>query len=169
MCQHRHREPRRDALRKLGGLGLAPFLLSPLALAVSGCNKEQDLAEGMAPIIFDRDTCTRCSMVISDRRFAGQIRGGPKDTVFKFDDVGCMVFWLRDKADAHPWLAEAATRMWIADLASKPGATVWHDPRLAHYVNKLSPMGYNYAAVAAPQAGSLDFAGMRERVLAKGK
>ena len=32
-------------------------------------------------------------------RFAGQIRGGPKDTVFKFDDVGCLVFWLRDKAD----------------------------------------------------------------------
>ena len=169
MCQHHRRELRRDALRKLGSLGLAPFLLSPLALAVAGCNKDPDLAEGMAPIKYDRDTCTRCSMVISDRRFAGQIRGGPKDTVFKFDDVGCLVFWLRDKADAQPWMAEAATRIWIADLASKPGATIWHDPRQAHYVAKLSPMGYNYAAVASTQAGSIDFSDMRERVLAKGK
>ena len=30
-------------------------------------------------------------------------------------------------------------------------------------------MGYNYGAVAYPQVGSLDFATMREHVLAKGK
>lgn len=165
MCQPH----RRHALRRLGSLGLAPFLLTPLTLALTACNKNEDIVEGMAPMKFDRDTCVRCSMAISDLRFAGQIRGGPRDTVFKFDDVGCLVFWLRDKAETYPWMAEATTRMWISDLASKPGSMIWHDPRQAHYVHKVSPMGYNFAAVAAQQAGSVDYPGMRERVLAKGK
>jgi copper chaperone NosL len=30
-------------------------------------------------------------------------------------------------------------------------------------------MGYNFGAVAYPQMGSLDFEGMRQHVLAKGK
>ena len=48
----------------------------------------------MAEIKWDRETCLRCSMVISDRRFAAQVRGGPQDMVFKFDDIGCFVFWI---------------------------------------------------------------------------
>jgi len=66
-------------------------------------------------------------------------------------------------------LADTSTRMWVADLSSKPEAMRWHDPRQAHYIAKSSPMGYNFVAVAASQADSLDFSGMRERVLAKGK
>jgi hypothetical protein len=41
-------------------------------------------------------------MVISDRRFAAEMRGGEKNIVFKFDDIGCAVFWLRDKAKDFP-------------------------------------------------------------------
>jgi copper chaperone NosL len=59
----------------------------------------------MAEIKWDRETCVRCSMVISDRRFAAQLRGGPKNTVFKFDDIGCFAFWIRDHLKTYPWLA----------------------------------------------------------------
>lgn len=167
MCdRHAPSATRRALLARLGAGGL---LLTPLAAALSGCRKD-GWPEGMVEIKWDRDTCVRCSMVISDRRFAAEIRGGPNNTVFKFDDVGCLAFWLRDKADKYPWLADPATRMWVADFNSKSREEMrWLDPKRAYYVTRTSPMGYNFAAVAAPLAGALDFTDMRQHSLAKGK
>ena len=152
----------------LGRLTVGGLTLTPLALALSACGKSQ-WPEGMAEIKWDRETCPRCSMVISDRRFAAQLRGGPKDMVVKFDDIGCFTFWIRDNLKTHPWLADPATRMWVADVTSKGKEVIWLDPRNAQYITRTSPMGYNFGAVAYPQMGSLDFEGMRQHVLAKGK
>ena len=152
----------------LGHLTVGGLTLTPLALALSACGKSE-WPEGMAEIKWDRETCPRCSMVISDRRFAAQLRGGPKDMVVKFDDIGCFTFWIRDNLKAYPWLADPATRMWVADVTSKGKELIWLDPRKVQYINRTSPMGYNFGAVAHPQMGSLDFAGMRQHVLAKGK
>jgi len=153
----------------LGRLGLGCLLLTPLAAALSGC-KKGNWPEDMAEIVWDRDTCARCNMVISDRRFAVQARGGPDNAAFKFDDIGCLVFWLRDQADKFPWLAAAATRYWVADFGSKSrDEMLWLDPRQAQFITKRSPMGYNFAAVPLPLPGSLDFTDMRQHTLAKGK
>jgi nitrous oxide reductase accessory protein NosL len=159
---------RRRFLRDATAGGLA---LTPLAAALlAACGRSSEFAEGMAEIKWDRDTCARCSMVISDRRFAAQMRGGPKDAVFKFDDIGCAAFWLRDKVAEHPWLADAATRFWVAEIGSRKDAMKWLDARKAHYIGgKSSPMAYNFGAVALAQPGSLEFADMRQHVLAKGK
>jgi copper chaperone NosL len=103
--------------------------------SLSACGKSKgEWPEGMAEIKWDRDTCVRCSMVISDRRFAAEMRGGEKNTVFKFDDIGCAVFWMRDKAGDFPWMAEAATRIWVADAAGK--GDKWLDARKAHYFRR---------------------------------
>jgi nitrous oxide reductase accessory protein NosL len=143
----------------------AGFILTPLAAMLSACGRN-DLPEGMVPTKWDRDTCTRCSMVLSDRRFAAQVRGGPQDASFKFDDIGCAAFWLA----AQPWGRDSAARIWVADVASRGDAVRWLDARRAQYVGgKSSPMGYDFAAVALPQPGSVDFETMREHVLAKGK
>lgn len=153
----------------LGQLGIGGLLLTPLAVVVSGCKKD-NWPDGMAEIKWDRDTCTRCSMVISDRRFACQVRGGPDNAVFKFDDPGCLAFWLKEKAEKYPWLADAATKIWIADFNSKSREEMhWLDPKRAYFIGKTSPMGYNFAAVSMPMPGSLDFTDMRQHVLAKGK
>lgn len=161
MCERvcdRHRR------RLLGGL-----LLSPLAAALAGC-KSGNWPEGMAEIKWDRDNCARCGMVISDRRFAGEVRGGPDNAAFKFDDPGCLAFWLQDKAAKYPWLGDPATKIWIADFDSRSREEMkWLDPKRAYFITRTSPMGYNFAAVAAPLAGALDFADMRQHVLAKGK
>ena len=45
----------------------------------------------------------------------------------------------------------------------------WLNPKRAYYVTRTSPMGYNFAAVAAPLAGALDFTDMCQHTLAKGK
>lgn len=157
---------RRRFLSAMPGLAL-----TPLAASLAACGQKGDWPEGMAEIKWDRDTCVRCNMVISDRRFAAEMRGGEKNTVFKFDDIGCLVFWLRDKAQQFPWILEAATRMWVAEYSGKAGETIrWLDVRGAQYLGgRVSPMGYNYAAVAYPQPGSIDFATLRQHVLALGK
>lgn len=150
-------------------LGIGSLSLTLLAANLAACRKG-NWPEGMVEIKWDRDTCARCSMVISDRRFAGQIRGGPEQTAFKFDDPGCLAFWLREKAAQYPWLSESASKMWVADFNSKSREEmVWLDPRQAQFISKTSPMGYNFAAVKFPMAGSIDFTDMRQHLQAKGK
>lgn len=150
--------------RFLADAATAGFAFTPLAALLAACGRA-DMPEGMVEVKWDRDTCARCSMVVSDRRFAAQVRGGPKDQSFKFDDIGCVAFWLK----AQPWGADAATRIWVAELSSRGDAVHWLDARRAQYVGgKTSPMGYNFGAVATPQPGSLDFETMRTHVLAKG-
>jgi len=144
--------------------------LTPLAAAISslgGCAKDEGWPEGMKPIKWDRDTCIVCNMVISDRRFAGEMRGGPKDTVFKFDDPGCIALCINDKADKFPWVRDPATRIWVADANSRGNEVRWIDARKAQYAAKFSPMGYNFGAVPYPVPGSVDFPAMCEHVVSK--
>jgi hypothetical protein len=155
------RTSRRRFLTDLAASGL---VLTPLTSALCGCSRSE-LPEGMSEIKWDRDTCVRCNMIISDRRFAAQAYGGPQKRTFKFDDIGCAVFWL----NALAWGNEAATKLWVADSGGGD-AVNWLDARQAHYAGgKSSPMGYNFAAVGGAPPGSIDFAGMRQQILAKGK
>ena len=138
------------------------FVLTPLASLLMACEEKGNWPEGMAAIRWDRDTCTRCKMVISDRRFATQIRGGPKNTAFKFDDIGCATTWRVEKLKEHPWLAEPGTRFWVAEFGGK--SEKWLDARSAHYLSgKTSPMGYNYAAFADAQAGTIAYEAMCQK------
>ena len=138
------------------------FTMTPLAAMLSACGDEGNWPEGMVAFKWDRDVCLRCGMAISDKRFPAQIRGGPKKTAFKFDDIGCAATWYDEKQKEHPWMHDADTRFWVADFGSK-GAT-WLDARSAHYLSgKTSPMGYNYAAFSGPQTGSLAFEAMSKK------
>jgi len=154
-----------DRRRFLRDATAAGFALTPLAALLSACGRAS-MPEGMVEVKWDRDTCVRCSMALSDRRFAAQVRGGPKDANFKFDDIGCVAFWLKEQA----WAADAATRIWVADVGSRGNEVQWLDAKKAQYIGgRISPMGYNFGAVAAAQTGSFDFDTMRQHVLAKGK
>lgn len=139
-------------------LGLA--LPGAWALALAGC--KSPVASGPVEIMWDRDTCKRCGMVISDRRFAAQMRGGPEQQAFKFDDIGCALFWLADQA----WKGDPKTELWVADART----LAWLDARRAQFVEgKVSPMGYNFGAYAQPDAAAVAFEAMRSTLLARGK
>jgi nitrous oxide reductase accessory protein NosL len=144
-----------------------PALLTPVAgVLLAACADDKGhWAEGMAPIKWDRDTCVRCSMAISDRRFAAEVRGGPRNEAYKFDDIGCAVTWCGEKMNVHPWLGDPATRIWVAEFAAR--GERWLDARSAHYAaGPRSPMGYNLAAHAQAAAGSTDFDSMARQVSA---
>ena len=156
-----------DRRRFIARLGTGGLLLTPLA-ACSG----EVWPEGMKPIAWDRDACVRCNMRIADHRFAAQLRGGPRDNTFTFDDVGCLVFWLEEQRTRFPWMDDVSTRMWVAAWESPSvKAVTWLDPRQARYIVKRSPMRYDLAASAAPAADahSLSYEAMRRKTLARGK
>lgn len=145
----------------LGGLVILGGVCLP------GCSKASGWPEGMAEIKWDRDTCARCKMVISDRRFAAEMRGGPKDEALKFDDIGCAVIWAKSLA----WAEDPQTRFWVAASVGQAadGGPLWLDARKAAYLSgKSSPMGYGFGAVALADGGTIDFAAMRARVFAEG-
>ena len=78
--------------------GLMRYVLLCMVFLVASCTG--DPGTGPVEVKWDRDTCERCRMVLSDRFHSAQVRGGPageKTKVYKFDDIGCAVIWLEDK------------------------------------------------------------------------
>ena len=133
------------------------------ALWLIGCG-EKDPDHGPGKIHWDRDTCVRCRMIISDRHYAAQIRGGEKHKIYKFDDIGCALFWIKEQN--IPWADDPNTEIWVTDY--KTGA--WLDARKAQYIaNKTTPMLYGYGAIHDPAPGSVDFETMKAAILAKGR
>lgn len=126
------------------------FSLCAALLLLSACKPRGNWPDGMEAIHWDRDACAGCGMVISDPRFAVELRGGAKNTVFKFDDMGCLAAWLREKAGANLLAQTPNPRIWVADFASFRGSREtlrWLDARTARYIRRSSPMGYDFAAV----------------------
>lgn len=108
---------------------------------------------GPAEVHWDRDTCERCMMVLSDRKHSAQIRGGPeggRTKVYMFDDIGCAVLWLEEQ----PWKGDPKTEIWVND--HRDGH--WIDARKAHYVTgQETPMDYGLGAQDEPAAGALSY------------
>lgn len=134
------------------------FKLLLLTMLVAGCSQQADT--GPAEVRWDKETCARCAMAVSDRNYSAQVRGGPADKktkVYKFDDIGCAVIWL-DKQD---WKADARTEIWVNDYRNGK----WIDARKASYVTgKVTPMAYGLGAQADPVEGALDFAAASKHI-----
>jgi copper chaperone NosL len=128
-------------------------------LALTACSG--DPGTGPVRVKWDRQTCERCQMVLSDHLHAAQVRvksGSADSSVHLFDDIGCALSWLRDQ----PWANDAATEVWVADR--RTGA--WLDARKAFFVSgEITPMQYGLGAQPAPQLGALSFEGARAQVL----
>ncbi len=133
--------------------------LAPLMLLLSACSGKPDT--GPVDIKWDRDTCARCSMVLSDRLHSAQVRATPvpgkRSKVYLFDDIGCALIWLEDK----PWRDDPKTEIWVNDQHTGE----WLDARSAHYVpGQITPMEYGLGAQSRAEEGSLDFARAKQRI-----
>jgi len=128
------------------------YVLLCMVFFVASCTG--DPGTGPVEVKWDRDTCERCRMVLSDRFHSAQVRGGPageKTKVYKFDDIGCAVIWLEDKA----WKDEQRTEIWVTDHQSGE----WLDARKAFYVtDQLTPMEYGLGAQKESGDGTLSYA-----------
>jgi nitrous oxide reductase accessory protein NosL len=129
-----------------------------LALSVTACG---DPGTGPVDVKWDRVTCERCRMVLSDRHHAAQIRlrepdGGSR--THPFDDLGCALIWLQDK----PAGDDPTTEIWVNDWRTGD----WIDARTAFYVlGQVTPMEYGLGAQPDPAPGTLTFEQARARIL----
>jgi len=137
------------------------YKLLLLAFLLSGCSGQD--ATGPVEVRWDRDTCTRCAMAVSDRYSAAQVRGAPAGQatrVYTFDDIGCAVIWL----DGQSWKDDARTEIWVAEMHTGN----WIDARTAQYVTgKITPMDYGLGAQREALPGSLDFTQAMKHIYAK--
>lgn len=134
------------------------FNLLLLTMLAAGCSRQADT--GPVEVRWDKETCSRCAMAVSDRNYSAQVRGGPADKntkIYKFDDIGCAVIWL----DKQAWKADPRTEIWVTDYRNGK----WIDARKANFVTgKVTPMGYGLGAQADLAEGALDFTAAREHI-----
>ncbi|AKH20823.1 multidrug ABC transporter ATPase [Sedimenticola thiotaurini] len=136
------------------------WLLFGLALSLlTGCSV--DPGTGPDDVKWDRETCERCRMVLSDRNHSAQIRYYPankkRSKVMKFDDIGCAVIWLEDK----PWKDDPKTQIWVTD---RHGGG-WLNAREAFYIKgDLTPMEYGLGAQQEAAEGSLNYEQAKEHI-----
>ena len=118
---------------------------------LAGCS---DPGTGPIDMHWDRDTCERCRMILSDQKHAAQVRytdEKQKSRVRLFDDIGCALIWLEDK----PWRELTTTEIWTTD--HRDGK--WIDAKSAHYIKgQVTPMEYGIGAqTVAPIESSLTY------------
>ena len=128
-------------------------LVAWLALTALACERR----EGPHPIVWDREPCAHCRMLISEPRFAAQLETEAGE-VQSFDDTGCL-------------LAASEAR------ALRPRARWFHHVRedrwldgdhVAFEKSGESPMGYGLGAVDAGTRGALSLDEARLWIAARG-
>jgi copper chaperone NosL len=131
--------------------GLA--VLAVAALVFTLIVRGRPLPDQPVPIVWNREPCAHCRMLVGEPAFAAQLvtRGGD---VLAFDDPGCLFHYLEEqRPDVH--------RMWFHDSTAER----WLTPEEVGFVRGAqTPMNYGLAAVpvATPGALALDAARRRD-------
>nr|WP_321268615.1 hypothetical protein [uncultured Sulfurimonas sp.] len=100
---------------------------------------EKKVETGVAEVHWDRDMCSRCVMVVSDRKNTVQIRNPETSRTYMFDDIGCTILWFEE--EKIEWKDKAI--IWITDLTT--GEFI--DAKTAFYdTNNVTPMAYGFSA-----------------------
>lgn len=115
-----------------------------LALAV-GCGRSDDRSPPQ--VAYGQTECEHCKMIVSDEPFAAAacVRGDDGVRKIAFDDVGCLLDYLKEKPDPAP------VAMYVHDFKTLR----WMPAAQATYVrsDKLqTPMASNLAACETLQA-----------------
>jgi len=139
-------------------------LTSLLAFA-GACSRGAET--GPEPIAYDRDNCERCQMLISDPRYAAEVRLPGERHVHKFDDLGDALAWLGERqpipspTSASASASAARPEIWVRDADRDE----WLDARAARYSHEAkTPMGFGFAAHAKPGPGRVDLERVRAAV-----
>jgi len=88
-------------------------------------------------IALNEEACRNCRMAISERKYAAEVVPASGEVQF-FDDIGCMVQWMR----VHK---PEKARIFVVDMIS--GA--WLDAHASYYVRSSryrTPMGFGIVA-----------------------
>ncbi|WP_373035537.1 hypothetical protein [Sulfurimonas sp.] len=116
---------------------LKVLLLLVIGVMFLACDKKVET--GVAEVHWDRDMCSRCVMVVSDRKNAVQVRDPNNGKAYMFDDMGCMALWFEE--EKIKWKDKAI--VWVTDVNN--GEFI--NAREAFYdTNNVTPMAYGFSA-----------------------
>ncbi|MGQ9864581.1 MAG: nitrous oxide reductase accessory protein NosL [Bacteroidia bacterium] len=93
------------------------------------------------PIRYNQDECYYCKMLISDRRFGAEVIT-QKGKVYKFDDLGCMVKFMKEEPSQAEKAALFVVDYTTGDLIEALSAFYLHTPQVP------SPMNDNILSFA---------------------
>lgn len=126
--------------------------LPGLVATLVACSENK--REGPVPIVWDREACTECHMLVGEPKFAAQLQTLEGD-VLNFDDPGCL---LRFVANRRPH----ASATYFHHLKEDR----WLPQSQAGFVTASpSPMGYGLGAVPRQTPGTLSFDEATRQVL----
>jgi copper chaperone NosL len=121
---------------------LLASLLASLIASLIGC--EADVPDAPPSIKYGQDLCAHCNMIITDARHAAAslVRVDGRRRALAFDDVGDLIDYHRERADAP------VERQFVADS----GSGAWVEFGRAHFVRAPdvhTPMGSGILAFAS--------------------
>ncbi len=126
------------------------------AFLLAACSTEPK--SGPEDIKWDRQTCERCQMVISERHFAVEWRGEHDRRLHAFDDLGCALLW---RAEQRGGGLGDRPEIWVRDAKG----THWLDGYGVRYeAGHRTPMGYGYAAANEESQAGLSLHEVEEQV-----
>ena len=135
---------------KLGALAMVLAVIAGVVLVVRGA---QQLPGEVQPIIWHRQPCTHCQMLIGEPTHAAQLITAEGE-VLAFDDPGCAMRYIDERRPTvhRLWFHHGTDDRWLpaADVAFTTGAT--------------TPMGFGLLAVDRGTPGALDLAAASARV-----
>lgn len=88
------------------------FIVIPALFLLLACNA------GPEPIRYGKDECHHCKMTLTDKRFGAELITA-KGKVFKFDDLNCLVGFIKEGTVAPEDIAQT-----VSTDFNKPGAFV---------------------------------------------
>ena len=132
-----------------------------IIISLSSCEKK--ISTNPKEIHWDRDMCSRCAMVISDRNHAVQVINTEDGKVYVFDDIGCTILWFKEQD--IKWEEKAV--IWITAIKTAK----WINAKTAFYdTMNVTPMAYGFGAHEQKddiQAGLevINYEEMKKRIL----
>lgn len=120
----------------------------PIVLVITilnGCKAEPE------PINYGKDDCAYCKMTIIDSRYGGELLM-KKGRVFKFDDISCLVNYLKSNPTAPDQIKLTLLSSYLkqGEFITISNATLLKGDKVK------SPMNGNIAAVETSEAASLE-------------
>lgn len=124
------------------------LILTPLLILLFlGCESKTD--SGIGKIHWDRDMCSRCVMVVSDRQHTVQLKDPITKKLLVFDDIGCLAIWLQETNPSY----KDSVKIWVTDAKNAK----FIDARKAHYTTgNITPMSYGFSAYASKENAPKD-------------
>jgi copper chaperone NosL len=134
-------------------------LIKPIMLwAIIGLGTvSQGCTQSPEPIRYGKDACEFCKMTIMDKRYAAEIVTD-KGKAFKFDDLSCMVKYMKANK-----LNESTLAFVVVNDYNKPGE--WIDVKTATFLSSKdlrSPMRGDMAAFSAKSFATANMAKFSE-------